>query len=542
MKTSKIILFFILTISLVFSCSQPEDISPSDTTISDNEISNWVDLIQQLDLASNSILVQHGGSVQEALDKAKPGDNIYIEPGIYKEALTIKEPGIKLIGIPNEDGPVVLENPGIMERGITVLSENVKVYNVEFSNYDEAGTVVLPLNSENHNLRRRSLLLKMEREELGGRIAHYTFDVKMGEGEFDVVTIHRVVMEPRPYRPVRTRGNIFMIHGSIQDFDDVFLTAGAEAINSETSAPFYMAANGIDVWGIDLAWNKIPLGTSDFSFLEGWGIDKDVDHTLAAMAIARLIRGITRQGFGKMNLLGFSYGVAIAYGAAGRETQIFPLLSNIKGLIPVDFGLKYGLDDENKRLASCTQAANAKKKLEAGEFATPGGIFLMELGDLALNKPNEVSQTFPHLSNAQAINFVASVHSGNFHFCGGTYEGLYYTDPHRFSRLAVNLAPHMPRQTVYEMAVCSCNEEDVSFDDHFDKIKLPIFYITAEGGQGPDGNYLASLTNSSDISFYNVDDPDQEDPALDFGHGDLWLGYDAAELVWEPLRQWLLAH
>lgn len=39
----------------------------------------------------------------------------------------------------------------------------------------------------------------MSREDLGGGIAHYQFDIKMGEGEYDVVTIHRVVKENRAY-------------------------------------------------------------------------------------------------------------------------------------------------------------------------------------------------------------------------------------------------------------------------------------------------------------------------------------------------------
>jgi hypothetical protein len=92
------------------------------------------------------------------------------------------------------------------------------------------------------------------------------------------------------------------------------------------------------------------------------------------------------------------------------------------------------------------------------------------------------------------------------------------------------------------MRACGCDEEDVSFDDHFSEITIPIYYFSAEGGEVHNGSYLTTLTTSSDITCYNVDDPDQEDPALDFGHADLWMGYNAARLVWEPLRQWLLKH
>ena len=75
----------------------------------------------------------------------------------------------------------------------------------------------------------------------------------MGKGEFDLVRIHRVVLERRPCFPVCAKGNVFMIHGAIQDFDDIFFTAGVEEINAETSSPYFLAANNIDVWSIDMA-------------------------------------------------------------------------------------------------------------------------------------------------------------------------------------------------------------------------------------------------------------------------------------------------
>lgn len=119
----------------------------------------------------------------------------------------------------------------------------------------------------------------------------------MGKGEFDLVRIHRVVLERCPCFPVRTQGYVFMIHGAIQDFDDIFLTAGASEIYAETSSPYYSAANNIEVWGIDTGWTLFALETSDFTFMMDWGVERDVDHALAAMSIARLVRELTWQGF-----------------------------------------------------------------------------------------------------------------------------------------------------------------------------------------------------------------------------------------------------
>lgn len=84
------------------------------------------------------------------------------------------------------------------------------------------------------------------------------------------------------------------------------------------------------MWGIDLAWTLIPEETSDFSFMQDWGVERDVDHVLSSMLIARRIRGLTHQGFGRVNLLGFSYGVSVAYAATGRETRQPKCLRDIK--------------------------------------------------------------------------------------------------------------------------------------------------------------------------------------------------------------------
>ena len=93
----------------------------------------------------------------------------------------------------------------------------------------------------------------------------------MGPGPYDRVRIHRLVREYKPYRPLRTKGNVFMVHGGVQDFEDIFLRYGAETLNAKTSAAFYLSSNEIDVWGIDLAWNLVPLETADFEFMEGLG-------------------------------------------------------------------------------------------------------------------------------------------------------------------------------------------------------------------------------------------------------------------------------
>ena len=163
-----------------------------------------------------------------------------------------------------------------------------------------------------------------------------------------------------------------------------------------------MASKGIDVWGMDFAWTLVPLETTDFTFMKDWGIERDVDHTLAAMSVVRLIRGLTGQGLGQMNLFGYSYGVGVAYAAAGRETQQHPILQDVKGLVAVDQVMKYSADDESSRQSVCNAAAAIKKQIDAGVYQNSGGVMFGRFGNLATSAPNDPSTLVPGLTNYQA--------------------------------------------------------------------------------------------------------------------------------------------
>ena len=508
-----VILTFVgLVIGLYNSCEDPAaDDLYLEETISNEGLYPWQDLLQQLDMQSDIMFVQSGESIQDVLNDAKSGSVIYIEPGSYQEEISTNKTDIKLIGFSLDPDDLVIKNA---EKG-----------NIEIVNLYEKGSFN---NLQNKSFRngKRSCLRHMTREDLGGGIAHYQFDIAMGSGEFDVVTIHRVVKENRAYKPIRTKGHVFMVHGAIQDFDDIFLTAGAETINAETSSPYFLASNKIDVWGIDMGWTKVPMETTDFSFMEGWGVEKDVTHALKAMSIARLIRGLTRQGFSRMNLLGFSYGVDVAYGAANRETQQHWYCRDVKGIIPVDRGLKS--EDVNVQANNCDDAFDKKTLLNSPKFEDPWGVGLINAGNLALSNPDGDSPFYPGITNSQFMVF-----AGSQGFFSADQNGYLYSDPMRFINLSVNLSPYWPMQVNYELNAIKCPSEDVSYDDHFSEISVPIFYIGAEMAAGQSGVYTSSLTSSSDITNHIV-------PG--YSHADLWFAYNADELVWSPLRDWIKNH
>lgn len=88
------------------------------------------------------IIVHNGESIQTAINKAKNGIVILIEPGIYKEALVVSKPGIKLIGKFSFQGDaVIIKNPGNEENGISVTDkgDGFALVNVTVKNFKVNG-------------------------------------------------------------------------------------------------------------------------------------------------------------------------------------------------------------------------------------------------------------------------------------------------------------------------------------------------------------------------------------------------------------------
>ena len=385
--------------------------------------------------------------------------------------------------------------------------------------------------------------MDFSRTELGDGIAYYQFKVRMGEGEFDVIRFHRVVRERRPYHPIKTKGNVLMVHGAFTGFGGTFLMSGLESendINANNSSPFYLASKNIDVWGIDMGWTMVPNTTTEFSFMKDWGYKKDAKHTLRAMRIIRMARCITRQGFKGLNLLGASSGNTVAYAAANAETQKrCRNTRHIKGIITVDNAFKV----ENGEDSRCASAQAVADEIAGGMYENRNGKFFQTLGYLALYHPDEVSPIFDDgaTTNVQVFRLVLGedAFGFGFHFLGGDYNGLLYSDETRAFRAVANYSHYMPNLLWQEIAAVNCSTMGVRFDDNINLISVPILYIGAGGGNGTAGVYTSSLTASTDITNHIVN---IAAPPLDFGHVDSWLGKDADQLVWSKLSMWIINH
>lgn len=416
----------------------------------------------------------------------------------------------------------------------------------------DAGEVVLDRLAPPHHVL-GSLFGEARRADLGHGLAHYDFDVPLGPDAYDVVRIHRVVRERRPGLAERTRGAVFMVHGASQGFADIYLWESASSGDPRASVAGYLASRGIDVWGVDLSWTLIPpLGPApDLAFMQGWDVAREVDHVLASMSIARALRGLSGQGPGPMNLLGFSYSVPIAYAAATRETREAPLLRDIAGLVAVDGLMKHDPADEFHRLASCAEADNLQALIDGGVYHNSNGTVFSLFGQLAATAPDDASPLIPGLTNYQAILAIGAsprpTPAPGWHFVAGRFDasglpsGLLYTDPADWINLAASLPPYMPLPSIQELATARCAEADVPFDDHLADVAVPILYLGAGGGLGTLGFHMSALTGSDDVT-HHVASVAGVPPILDIGHADLLMADDAPALAWDALRDWLVDH
>jgi parallel beta-helix repeat protein len=92
-----------------------------------------------------NIRVHPGGSIQAAVNAARPGTIITIDPGQYNEAIVVDKPGILIIGASNG---VVIQNPGEKENGITVTDkgDGFVLKNVTVKNFGVNGVLLDHVN------------------------------------------------------------------------------------------------------------------------------------------------------------------------------------------------------------------------------------------------------------------------------------------------------------------------------------------------------------------------------------------------------------
>ena len=389
----------------------------------------------------------------------------------------------------------------------------------------------------------------VDRTVLGRDVAHYRFEVAIGPGKFDVIRLHRVVREKHPWQPVHTVTGVLLCPGAPNSFEMIFMEPLiSPGLAWDHSVTAFLAKKNIDVWGIDYRWALVPAETKQFKFMKGWGLERDVEDAKIALSLSRLIRGATGQGFDRLHVLGFSYGVFMAYAIGNQETQLPYSLRNVKGLIAADWGMVYPADSPMRAMA-CDPIPDLQAQYDSGVYYEDNSG-LKQIGDLARSAPDDLSPFADGFTNYQFALLVGA--SGDppiyWHFVGGVFNeagittGLQYTDPWLWIDVIRAVPPYLALKADLDTDKVNCYDVLAPFDDHLGEVTIPILYVGSAGGTGDVGSYSATLTASTDFTKFTVQLHPDEERALDFGHADLFTAKNADKLVWKPIVDWLVAH
>lgn len=390
-------------------------------------------------------------------------------------------------------------------------------------------------------------LLNYKREVITGDIVHYSFEIQIGTNEFDKIGIHRVVKEATAGQPLKTENAFFYLHGDLKNFVGMMLpSVFSPSMGADYGLGIYLAKNGVDVWGVDMAWCFVPAAGTDFSWFKDYGMERAARDTRTAMAIARIARYISGNELAKMNMAGYSSGVATAVAALNLETQLDPAEQHIKGFVAIDLAIKSASDGLDLSLAE--QVDLYKTPIDAGTYESYLGFTFV--GAQAKTDPGGDSPVIPGFTNEQvALLFGCGkgwVHIP-FHFWAADWDNdlpvsTRYTTKEQIYDFMISAIEYQPFQFFLDYCYLMDKVNESPFDDHFAQVKLPILNVSPGGGFYEDSKVGIAQFGSTDVTHLlpSLEPPGNE--LIDFGHVDLFTAYNAQEMWWEDLLGWLENH
>ena len=484
------------------------------------------------------------------------------------------------------------------------------------------------------------LVGSIERTEIqtsDGVLAHYTATLTVGGGlavpidtdtlqpivdlagpYVDTIRIHRVVKETSPGVPAETESGILCSGGDLSTFNVIYMpstltdptgqtsfTLGQIIGKPDHSLGIYLAKNGMDVWGIDWRWATIPMdeppvelrypdyGPDYYYGLGYMNTDTHLDDFELTLQVARLTRGLTGQGNGRMYVTGFSRGAYMAVALADRQAVYSGISRDIKGIIPVDFPIKS--DDPNLKQTGCDRIGGYDHVMAGNggvyppfndpsiipPFFNPTGMAFIGAAYDSLTKPEGINQLFG-VSNKNVYDIFTGATWFPFHLIAGgagdwqwsfnaeapivtldkfdannPYSGvlpfpvvfpnplfsnvpdtdMLYTNYTYMQLASFYIAPFQSYGEQRDSMVCLCEDtEDSPYDDNLDKIHVPVLLVDADGG---------AIAGSSDETLSRLGSEEKEILRVSgsvggYGHADLYFADDADTEFWQPMLDWLL--
>ncbi len=386
-----------------------------------------------------------------------------------------------------------------------------------------------------------------------GDVYESVYTLRTGPVEHDKIRLHRIVREKHG-RPVPAKTAVMLLHGDAWGFDAAFMRGSS----SPDSLPVYLAAKGVDVWGVDLAWTLVPDDTDNFDFMADWGLQHDVDDLSRALGFARAVRAATGSGHGALTLGAWSRGGWMGYALLNQETQKPRGQRQVSAFVSMDNFFK--TDDAHARTEHCALAAENDGYLAAEDFAYDfRGT--EDIGYLAETDPNGPSPYWgpPYTNLGATLSYAAAGFQGGthpftpwYHFAAGVFPdrdttrdpvGLRFTDVHTWNDFLMGIGNFEPVRLQAEAQHITCEDGSTQrFDGHLQDINVPILYVGAAGGFGTYGVHSMDLTGSRDKQTIIVRTLPRGQENEDFGHVDLFYARNAKHYSWQRILHWLHEH
>ncbi len=383
----------------------------------------------------------------------------------------------------------------------------------------------------------QDVTLAFHREHVSGDIWHYELVVPVGHSANAAIKLHRMVRETAPFVPRHTPTAVMMLHGDFSTFDTSFAPGLAP----------YLAAQNIDVWGVDRRWTLTPTAgdVSDFGTM---GLAQELDDIRVALVLARAQRLASRDT-GRMTLVGFSHGAQLAYTYASVDAARAPAARTISALVPLDFYGGFAPDQADLQQATCDASVSEYQLVADGTTDSPNGFFI-DVANFARTAPDDPSPYWDSTNRglfllALGQTYVFAPFAPFYHLLSPILDGDVATGLRQTSETAANawLAHATPHESMLEAAdldaqLCGTGPIDAPLS----RIRVPLYYVGAAGGVGSLGVYATTQVSSTDVTatVWALFGPERR--AEDIGHADLLFGHDAPAQVWNPLARWLARH
>jgi hypothetical protein len=457
-----------------------------------------------------------------------------------------------------ESGPVAPGDPlaGFLTDGIDVQLAAAEI--VAISGWSLHPEATLPARLTGRDAKSSSLIIDWSRRVVTGDVVHYEWLLQVGPGLYDQIKIHRVVKELQPQQPIRTDHTIFLQHGDAVGFVKFMFGQAAPSVPGDHALAIYLAQNDVDVWGIDQNWVMVPEETTDFGFMEHWGMDNQMANLRIALAVARHARSFTANSFRKMLLLGYSSGAWLGFSYLNAEAVVPEKHRNVHGFVNADAYFKTGPENEIGRQLNCDDVAYFLEERANGVYQW--WIGFKEVGEYALNDPDGNSPIYDGFTNRQVALYFGGAGWRDYplnewwHYWGAHFDGDGPEDPDslpidtRFLpdtwtfEFMATASPWQPNLFYVHFSQISCDEDDVPYDDNLALIEVPILNLGGAGGLAPSADHTLGLLGSTDIQHLIVQQLPYEQRYEDYGHIDIFTAADAVALVWQPLLDWIVSH